>query len=89
MRKFASFLFAAMLAFMMCVVDAQTPTPSPTTHHNSRTGKFFGIACAVFLLCVAAFTYYYNMASINALLCCKKAEPQGANKPLTDTTNSH
>lgn len=48
------------------------PTAGPTTHHNSPTGKYFGIACAVFLFGVAMFTYIYNMSALHALVCGKK-----------------
>jgi hypothetical protein len=71
-----------LFMFELKDVQAGTPTQSPTSHHNSANGKYFGIACAVFLLCVAMATYVYNMASINAMICCTKAPTPEASKPL-------
>jgi drug/metabolite transporter (DMT)-like permease len=71
-RKFSSPVVAVrcvVRAIGLAGVDAAAPTPSPTTHHTSKTGGYFGVACFIFLMCVAAFTYFYNMQSINAMCC--------------------
>jgi tripeptidyl-peptidase-1 len=48
------------------------PTPNPTAHHNSKNGKYFGVACACFLGAVGVYTYIMNMQAINAMVGCGK-----------------
>jgi tripeptidyl-peptidase-1 len=66
--KFAKVMESLPDAFSPTAV----PTPNPTTHHNSQTGKFFGIACAGFLGLVGIYTYVMNMQAINVMLGCGK-----------------
>jgi hypothetical protein len=38
-------------------------------------GGIFGVVCTAFMACVMLLTYYWNFASINAMLCCKQEAP--------------
>jgi len=50
-------------------------TISTSSSSGLTNGGKFGIACTIFMLAVAAYTYFVNMVHINAMICCAKAAP--------------
>jgi tripeptidyl-peptidase-1 len=60
------------------------PSTSPTTHHVSKTGKYFGIACACFLVSVGLFTCVWNMEALKTLCCGTSTKPLAASAEGTE-----